>query len=258
MKILVTGYKGLIGSRIYRELSNRGYNVLGYDKQENKSALIPKVDAIIHCASHCIIRDVIENPDLAFENVASHFNIYEMARQMGCKKVVFFSSSRVTHSQKNPYTASKVFGEELAEAYRQCYGIESIIIRPETVWAIDDMHDRVIPAWIRAAMKNEDIIVYGNESKELPPIHVDSFVDIFLHIFKEFLNNNIIKTIWYISGKPWHADELIKIIIEQTKSNSKVIYKDAELTQPQSCNRADVVVDDFKDKLKYELQCWKR
>lgn len=233
MKVLVTGHLGLIGSEIYKNL-NKIHEVDGIDRNDK----IPskKYDIIIHCAANCIIKDIISNPNLSSENINYTFQIMELVRKTKCKKLVIFSSSRVMHKEQNPYTVGKKYNEQICEAYKQCYGINYIIIRPETVWGEKDYpNKRAILIWINNALKNKPIIIYGNKNKELPPMHVNDFTKVFLKIFKEFIKNKNKQKIYFISGKIMKITDIIKTIKKLTNSKSEVIYKRKALTQPQIC-----------------------
>lgn len=247
MKILITGYLGLIGSKIYERLKLfhdvNGVDIKEYTDETKHLQLIAdledmKYDMIIHCGAFCIIRNIIKNPDLAFINIESTYALMEFARKTGCKKVIMLSSSRVEHKEKNPYTVSKQFNENTVETYKQCYGIDYIIIRPETVWGMNDNLVRAIPKWIKQALNNETITIYGDKKKTMPPIYVDDFTDLFLECITHF---NIYKgRIIQIAGGTMKVTDIIKLIKKYTKSKSKIKYKKAEKSQPQKVNAENV------------------
>lgn len=229
MRILITGHKGLIGQELYNRL--KLFNDVVGDDKDTKEEITGNFDLMIHCAANVIIRETIKNPHLAIENIAITYQFMEYARKTGCKKVVIFSSGRVNHSEKNPYIVSKLFSENMAQAYHDCYDIEYMIIRPETVWGMNDHKERVIPAWILAALTNKPIIVYGTKNKELPPIYVTDFVDIVMTKINNWERNKL--KIHGISGVFLSVQDIMKTILFATRSKSKVIYKPAEKTQPQ-------------------------
>jgi nucleoside-diphosphate-sugar epimerase len=233
--ILITGHKGLIGGEIYNHLKKR-YNVYGYDNLKDKKSIFNLDNKIhyhyiIHCAANCVIREIIKEPHKSLENIILNYNIMELARKYH-SKIFLFSSGRVNHKNMNPYVVSKLYLENLAKSYKECYDLDSIIIRPETVWGYKrDNPVRVIPNWINCAKKNKDIIIFGSKDKELPPIRVDDFTIAFLKIFKNF-DKNKNKT-FAICGYPQKAETIAKQIIKKYKSKSKIIFKSPELSQPQ-------------------------
>ena len=241
MKYLIFGDEGLIGTEIKKQIKGE-YACVDVNTQE-----IPEgdFDCIIHLAANCIIREVIKDPELARSNVSITHEIFEIAREKGIKKIVYFSSSRVRSPQSNPYVASKLYGESLCQAYKDCYDMDCLIIRPETVWSMEDKHKRVITAWIEAAKEFEDIFVYGDKDKKLSPIHVETFVKVFLQILKGFMNGSDPKRCYGISGKSLKAIDIIDKIKKHFNSKSKVIFKDAERTQPQKKMLQDFSIDDF-------------
>ena len=265
MKIIITGNDGLIGRNLEEFLSKEGHFVIGLDKKNgldvskiNDDLLVEclkdEIDLVIHCAANCIIRDTIENPELALENTESTFNILEFCRKVKCKRFIYFSSSRVRHNVYNPYISSKIYGEELTKAYGECYVLNYLIIRPETVWSLDDSNNRVITKWIRKALINEPLLVFGDKDKEMPPIHVDDFVLAFSTVLNDFLDGVINNSTISISGESMRVSEIIDVIKNVTGSNSEILYLPEEKTQPQKCLMPDVICGDFERSLKEELK----
>ncbi len=64
---------------------------------------------------------------------------------------------------ESPYTASKVGGEALVEAYRRCYGVDQITFRFSNVYGMYDDSVRVVPLFIRLARQNEPMTVFGKD-----------------------------------------------------------------------------------------------
>lgn len=177
-KLLITGYRGLVGQILWRGLVN-DFELYGADLttdepdhnlfQANVSSLeqveavftqIPNLVYVIHLAGDPRVN--AEWDSVWLNNVAGTRNVYEAARMHGVKRVVFASSNHVTgayegfppslHPQPNPapitsndpirpdsyYGVSKAAGEALARMYYELYGIESICLRIGTVLKDDD------------------------------------------------------------------------------------------------------------------------
>lgn len=244
MNIIMTGHKGLIGSCLKKRLEEQGHSILGVDKVEGKDVsflkeLIPsvKIDILIHCAAICKINKTIEKPGLAFKNVEDIHIVLEFCRKNNIKKIIYFSSSRVLNKEKNPYTASKIYGEELCKAYKDCYDVDYIIIRPSTVYGpVLDRTKRLMHIFIVNALQNKDLVVFGHpETKTLDFTYVEDFVDGVMLTLSHNWNEE-----YNISGnEEFKVYDLAKFIIEETESKSKIVVKDAEIAQPQQV-KADI------------------
>jgi len=238
MNFIMTGYKGLIGSFLLEELKKRGHNpVLLVDKKDgtdiidlDKIKLNEKCDLMIHLASFNKINKTIENPELAFKNIAlGTFRVLEFCRKNNIPKIVYTSSSRILEKEKNPYTAAKIFGEELCKAYSQCYGIKYVIIRPSTVYGPRDINTpRVIPIFIQNALHDKELKIYGDENKTLDFTYIDDFISGFLIAIKQ---EN--KEYDFGTGESTKLSEVADLIIKNIGKGRKV-FERAEIAQPQN------------------------
>lgn len=214
MKILVTGSSGTIGTRLCEKLLAAGHTVIGADWEpckwnaevealriaidlrhaEEFHTLPTDVDLIIHLAANARVYELVEHPERALDNCIDTFNILEHARKNGIKKMMF-ASSRETYGNihlsegqkytedkahfmtcESPYTASKIAGEALFEAYKRCYSIDTIIFRFSNVYGMYDDSVRVVPLFYRQAKANEPMKVFGKD-KCLDFTYIDDCVD---------------------------------------------------------------------------------
>lgn len=182
MSYLVTGGTGFIGSRIVRELVREGQQVVAYDLFPSESLLsqlltekeragvkiirgdvndLPcllhtikdnKVDVVIHMA-YFLTGASNANPSLATKvNCDGTINVFEAARILDLKKVVWASSIAVYGPQeKYPeesipndaphypfgvYGACKSFDERIAAYYSEQYGLDTAALRYPIVFAL--------------------------------------------------------------------------------------------------------------------------
>lgn len=250
MQTLITGSHGLIGSELMRRYKE---NAVGWDKLCNVDLTgvnftLMDVDMIIHTAANDFIRDSVANPNEALENIIATHNVYEYARRSGCKKMIVFSSSRVRHEEDNPYVLSKRTLEMYAKTYQECYGIRTVIIRPETVWGYSNKNERVMVKWIQNAMNGEDIVIKGTHSKELAPVYVTDFVDWFEHIVDNF---DEALDVYNVSGKVRAASEIAREIRDALDSQSRVVFSQPEPFQPQTCYRGTQLSSNIAENVKY-------
>jgi UDP-glucose 4-epimerase len=241
MNLILTGHKGLIGSYLKKKLEKEGHRTIqGIDLREGKNILNidnlkikDKIDLMIHASAHCKINQSIKNPELAYKNnVEGTFKILEFCRKNKIPKIVFFSSSRTLSKEKNPYTASKIYGEELCKAYQNSYGIDYIIIRPSTVYGpFWDKTQRLMHIFITNSLEGKDLEIYGNlETKTLDFTYINDFIKgTMLAINHPRWNKE-----YNISGKEEaNIYDLAKFIIQETKSQSQIKVFDSEIAQPQ-------------------------
>lgn len=257
MKILVTGSSGTIGTRLCERLLSEKYDVRCLDWEPNKwnkdvqnittqldlrdwsqlQALSAELqaDLIVHLAANARVYELVQYPDRAQDNILTTFNVLELARKNNIKKFIF-ASSRETYGNtdadmltedraqfqtcESPYTASKIAGEALTEAYKRCYAIDAIILRFSNVYGMYDDSVRVVPLFIRQAQKEEPLMVFGKE-KCLDFTYIDDTVDGILLAIKKFDRaKNDTYNIATSHGTP--LLHLAKRIKELTNSSSEI------------------------------------
>ncbi len=199
MRILVTGSSGMIGSALVPKLEDKCYDVIGLDKDEPKythpkkffqwdllndwteeaKKNLENIDLIIHLAANARVWQLTLDPKGALENATMVHNIFELARTLQIKKVIFASSREVygngadclpiseeVGSQRDcesVYAASKVFGECYCHAYRRCYNIDAQIVRFSNVYGRFDHSDRLIPKVIELMIENKTVELYNGQ-----------------------------------------------------------------------------------------------
>ncbi len=248
MKYVITGHLGLIGRTLKKSLGRLGYKCVGkFDKRMGRGYSTStlkskkmKADILFHLADNCKINKCIKIPELSFENIQGIQSALEMCRKNSIKKIVHSSSSRVLSSEKNPYTAGKIYGEELVKSYHKCYDIDYIIIRPSTVYGGKDETGRLMNIWMNNAKNNKDIKIYGNANKTLSFTYITDFIDAVIRSLKKWNRE------YNISGEEELLIDIAKNIIKQTKSKSKIKIESSELEQPQKVN----LESEFKCRIK--------
>jgi len=257
-RIIVTGSSGTIGTALCEELISKGYDVIPVDWKPNKwsnkinkrTLLVdlrdPKsikkiandADIIIHLAANARVYNLVVDPQLAKDNFLTTFNMLEFARQHKIPRFLFASSREVygnagklsyqesdsrIENCESPYTASKIAGEALVHAYGRCYDINAVIVRFSNVYGRYDDSDRVIPLFIKKALKNEDLIVFGKD-KQLDFTFIDDAIAGVLLCIQKF---DVAKghTFNLATGEGKTIVELAEIICNKLKCTSKMIVE---------------------------------
>lgn len=202
-KILVTGGAGFIGSHLVDALVERGGQVVVLDNLHrgsrdnlqahqaldtvrliegdirNMDAVISAsvgCDVVFHLAAQANVMGALADSDYSVTtNVVGTDNVLRAASHSGVRRVVFTSSREVYGEPaslpvpetaplqaKNPYGASKIAGEAYCAAWTGSRGMECQVVRIANVYGPRDK-DRVIPLWLDAADKNEDLQLYGGD-----------------------------------------------------------------------------------------------
>jgi nucleoside-diphosphate-sugar epimerase len=116
MKILLTGYKGYIGTRLYEKLTNDGHSIIGLDILDgndlNACDIKFDIDLIIHLAGKSGVRDSFNDPGSYWSNnVEASRRLFKTYKNT---RIMYASSSTVYEPTLNPYANSKKVMEEIA------------------------------------------------------------------------------------------------------------------------------------------------
>src|SRR3990167_2889752 len=127
------------------------------------------VDAVIHMASYIAVEESVKNPLKYMENnVLGTASLLSAMREAGVKKIVFSSSATVYGEPKslpiledaplsaaNPYAASKIAMEAIAESFARTDGFDVTILRYFNPYGPGENHQpetHAIPNFIMAAL----------------------------------------------------------------------------------------------------------
>ncbi len=165
---------------------------------EKIHALIEQCDAVFHLAAAVGVQLIVDEPVRTIEtNIHGCEVVLEAANKFG-KKVLIASTSEVygksedvpfsedddsvlgsTRFSRWSYACSKMIDEFLAQAYREQYGLPVIIVRLfNTIGPRQSgQYGMVVPRFVRSALKNEPVYVYGTGRQSRCFAHVSDVVD---------------------------------------------------------------------------------
>lgn len=140
------------------------------------------IDAICHQAATGSVPRSINDPEFYHKNnVDGFFNLLLAAKENGCKRFIYASSSSVygdneslpkiedkTGNVLSPYAATKKINEIYANVFHKCYGMEIIGLRYFNVFGEkqnpDGEYAAVIPKFIDYIKNGKSPIIYGDGS----------------------------------------------------------------------------------------------
>lgn len=218
-RALVTGGAGFIGSHIVERLLMLGLEVVSVDnygagKKENLSTCrSPKLkDVKCDIRDYDHLRECFEGVDVVFHNAASKktvclndpradldtnakgtFNVLELSRDFGVKKIVHASTGSVygeaqcfPQDEKHPlnpnsyYGVSKLAGERYALVFARLYGLNVTVLRYFHVYGPRQESSDVggvVAIFCRTALAGNPLTIFGDGTQLRSFTYVDDVVD---------------------------------------------------------------------------------
>ncbi len=211
-----------------------------------------KFDYVFHYAAMVGVQRTQDQPIDVLHDIDGIKNILETSKNIGVKRVLFSSSSEIYGepvevpmnekttplNSRLPYAIVKNVGEAFMRSYKQEYGIDYTIFRFFNTYGPKQSKDFVMSKFISAALRNEDIPVYGNGEQTRTFCLVDDNVEACLNAF---YNNKIINDVMNVGGdNEITILELAQTIINITGSRSKIVHlpplKEGDMTRRKPDN----------------------
>lgn len=203
-------------------------------------------DVVVHAAGIAGIDTVIKDPVRTMSvNMIGTANALEAAKVNGVTdRFVDFSTSEIfgSHAFKSReedtavagsvgearwvYAVSKLAGEHLAHAYYKQHALPVVTVRPFNVYGPGQTGEGALQIFIKKALKNEDIYIYGDGTAIRAWCFVDDFVDCLIRCIEdpkavgESFNLGNQRTVITTLGL---AESVCRVL----KSSSKIIFKEA-------------------------------
>lgn len=217
MRFLVTGGAGFLGSALANRLARDGHEVRVIDNltagdparliqsvlfTRGDVADIPRlwtllqdIDCVYHLAARVSVPESIQYPrDYNHVNVGGTVSVMEAMRDAGVKRVVLASSGAVYGNQArqpltedltpdpdSPYAVSKFAAETYVRTIGTLWGIETVSLRIFNAYGpgqqLPASHAPVIPRFLKAALSNASLVVFGDGNQTRDFVYVDDVVE---------------------------------------------------------------------------------
>jgi UDP-glucose 4-epimerase len=217
MKFLVTGGAGFLGTALANQLARNGHTVRVLDDLTTgdpdrllRSVLftrgevtdVPKlwtllqdVDCVYHLAARVSVPESMLYPrEYNAVNVGGTVAVMEAIRDAGVKRVVFTSSGAVYGMQPqqpvhedlppnpdSPYAVSKLAAEHYVRTIGALWNIETVCLRIFNAYGpgqpLPPSHAPVIPQFIKQALNNGSIVIFGKGEQSRDFVYIDDVID---------------------------------------------------------------------------------
>jgi len=211
-----------------------------------------KFDYVFHLAAVVGVNRTQENPIDVLNDIEGIKNILNLSKNSSVKHVYYSSSSevygepvelpqneyRTPLNSRVPYAVVKNVGECFFRSYWQVYQLPFTIFRFFNTYGPNQSTDFVVAKFLAAALKGNDIPIYGDGMQTRTFTYVDDTVEVCNRIFEERLLPNDVINIG--NDDLMTIKDLAEMAIRVTGSKSKIVYlpplKDGDMTRRQPDN----------------------
>jgi len=260
MKVLVTGGAGFIGSHIADYFADNNDVIVLDNLSTGKKENIPDsvhfvegdildlkllnkithdVDYIFHVSAQVSVPQSMQDPTKTIEvNIIGTLNVLKAGIENNVEKVILASSAAVYGDNqaviqtedmglnpKSPYAVSKLGCECLSKIFYEEFGLRTTSLRYFNVYGPrqdpNSQYAAVIPIFIQNALKNEDLVIYGDGTQTRDFVFVSDVV----YANKLMMTNGDGEIFNVACGSTTTIRELAEMIIELTNSSSNIAYR---------------------------------
>ena len=195
-----------------------------------------RFDYVFHYAAVVGVKRTTDNPVMVLRDIDGIRNVLDLSKNTGVKRVLFSSSSEVYGepveipqnerttplNSKLPYAIVKNIGEAFLRSYQKEFGLHYTVFRFFNTYGTRQSRDFVVSKFIRAALHNEDITIYGDGMQTRTFCYIDDNIDACLNAFRSGAVINDVVNIG--SDAEITILDLAKRIVAATGSTSRIVH----------------------------------
>lgn len=214
-------------------------------------------DVVVHLAGRTHVDQSLRSPgDLIVSNVVATQKVLDMCRKHRVKRVVLISTAEVYGaaqgdgpldesaplSPANPYGASKAACEMAAFAYREAFGMDTIITRCTNNYGPFQAPDKLVPLAITNALRNRPIPMYGGGEQRRDWLHVADHcaaIDAVIHkgvpgsVYnvagdQTATTKEIVQSVLHYFDRPW---SLVEFVPDRPGNNDRLPLSNGKITR---------------------------
>ncbi|HEV7334081.1 MAG TPA: NAD-dependent epimerase/dehydratase family protein [Flavisolibacter sp.] len=236
-----------------------------------------KFDYVFHYAALVGVQRTLDNPVQVLEDIKGIKNILDLCKNTGVTRVFYSSSSEVygepvslpqnEHTtplnSRLPYAIVKNVGEAFCKSYHQEFGLDYTIFRFFNTYGPKQSPDFVVSKFLRAALANKDITIYGDGNQTRTFCYIDDNLDACLATLYDDKFKNDVYNIG--NDKVITIKELAETIIRLTKSSSRIVHlpplKEGDMSrrQPDISKMRELLMRDllpYQEGIKNVIAAW--
>lgn len=208
-----------------------------------------RFDYVFHYAAVVGVQRTTDNPIMVLNDLQGIRNVLELSKNTGVKRVFFSSSSEVygepvelpQHEETTPlnsrlpYAVVKNVGESFCRSFHKEYGLDFTVFRFFNTYGPKQSTDFVISKFLKAAVQNKPITIYGNGQQTRTFCFIDDNTECTVKILEQgFMMNDVINI---GSDIEVTIHQLAELIIQLTGSKSTIEFlpplKEGDMTRRQ-------------------------
>ncbi|MDB5284507.1 MAG: UDP-glucose 4-epimerase [Bacteroidota bacterium] len=204
-------------------------------------------DYVFHYAAVVGVKRTLENPVSVLKDIQGIKYILNLCKNTGVKRVFFSSSSEVygepfEHPQNEfttplnsrlPYAVVKNVGEAFLRSYKQEFDLDYTIFRFFNTYGPKQSNDFVMSRFIKAALADQKISVYGDGLQTRTFCYKDDNVEACANsLYNSIYVNDVVNI-----GSDFETTilDLAKLIVKITNSKSEIVHlpalKEGDMTR---------------------------